>query len=44
VGDVQSLIHYDFIPEGHTINKEIYIEILCCLREAVRRKHLEKWA
>jgi hypothetical protein len=26
--------HYEFIPEGHTVNKEIYIDIPCHLREA----------
>jgi hypothetical protein len=42
--DTQCLVHYKFIPEGHTVNKEIYFEILCHLRNAVRRKHPEKVA
>jgi hypothetical protein len=38
--DVQGLIHYELIPEGHTVNKETYVEILKCMRDAMRRKHL----
>jgi hypothetical protein len=32
-----------FIPEGKTVNKEMYIDILRRLRDAVRRKRPEKW-
>ncbi|GBN83666.1 hypothetical protein AVEN_109359-1 [Araneus ventricosus] len=35
---------YEFIPEGQTVNKELYLEILKRLRDAVRRKRPEKWA
>jgi hypothetical protein len=27
------LVHYEFIPEGHTVNKEIYIDIPRHLRD-----------
>jgi len=30
--------HYEFIPEGRTLIKEIYSDILRRLRDAVRRK------
>jgi hypothetical protein len=30
--DAQGLIYYEFIPEGHIVNKEMYVKILCCLR------------
>jgi hypothetical protein len=44
---VQGLVHYEFIPEGCIVNKEMYIKILCHLRNTVKRKHLEilstKW-
>jgi hypothetical protein len=36
--DAQGLVHYEFIPEVCTANKEIYVEVLCRLRNAVRRK------
>jgi hypothetical protein len=32
-----------FIPEGKTVNKEIHIDILRCLRDAVGRKRPEIW-
>ncbi|GBM84179.1 hypothetical protein AVEN_61028-1 [Araneus ventricosus] len=34
----------EFIPEGQTVNKELYLEILKRLRDAIRRKRPEKWA
>ncbi|GBO41267.1 hypothetical protein AVEN_216919-1, partial [Araneus ventricosus] len=34
----------EFIPEGQTVNKELYLEILKRLRDAIRRKLPEKWA
>jgi len=39
----QGIIHYEFIPQGITVNKEIYTDISCHLMDAVRRKHPEKW-
>ncbi|KAJ4426510.1 hypothetical protein ANN_27324 [Periplaneta americana] len=41
--DSQGLIHHEFIPEGRTVTKELYVEILRRLRDAVRRKRPEKW-
>jgi hypothetical protein len=38
----QCLPHYEFIPEGRTVNKETYSEVLCRLKDAVRRKRLEQ--
>ena len=34
---------YEFIPEGKTVNKEMYTDILRRLRDAVRRKRRQKW-
>ncbi|GBM12893.1 hypothetical protein AVEN_114971-1 [Araneus ventricosus] len=42
--DYDSVIHYEFIPGGQTVNKELYLEILKRLRDAIRRKGPEKWA
>ncbi|UYV78740.1 hypothetical protein LAZ67_16002617 [Cordylochernes scorpioides] len=36
--DYQGLVYYEFIKEGHTINKQVYKEILVRLRDAIRRK------
>ncbi|KAJ4443386.1 hypothetical protein ANN_05054 [Periplaneta americana] len=41
--DSQGLIHHEFIPEGRTVTKELYVEILRRPRDAVRRKRPEKW-
>jgi len=47
-GDVDSffwkgIVHYEFVPRGETVNKEFYeyLNVLKCLREAVRRKRPE---
>ncbi|KAJ4439216.1 hypothetical protein ANN_07335 [Periplaneta americana] len=37
------LMHHEFIPEGRTVTKELYVETLCRLWDAVRRKRPEKW-
>ncbi|GBL84997.1 Mariner Mos1 transposase [Araneus ventricosus] len=42
--DYDSVIHYEFIPEGQTVNKELYLGIFKRLRDAIRRKRPEKWA
>jgi hypothetical protein len=42
-GNTLGLIHYEFISEVNTVNKEMYVEILHHLRGTVRRKHPEKW-
>ncbi|GBO33455.1 Histone-lysine N-methyltransferase SETMAR [Araneus ventricosus] len=34
----------EFISEGQTANKELYLEIRKQLRDAIRRKRPEKWA
>jgi hypothetical protein len=34
--DWQGIIHYEFIPCGHPINKEFYVAVLKHLREAER--------
>ncbi|GBL93422.1 hypothetical protein AVEN_219528-1 [Araneus ventricosus] len=40
--DYDSVIHSEFIPEGQTVNKELYLEILKRLRDAIRRKRPQK--
>jgi hypothetical protein len=43
-GNGYGLVHPEFIPGGHTVNKSMYVGVLCCLRDAVRKKCPEKWA
>jgi hypothetical protein len=40
---LKGLFHYEFISECKTVNKEMYIDFLCHLGVAVRRKLPEKW-
>jgi len=41
--DWEGIVHYEFITHGETVNKEFYLNILKCLREAVQRKRPEAW-
>jgi len=34
----ECIIHHEDAPDGQTINKEFYLEVLRLLRESVRRK------
>ncbi|UYV63334.1 hypothetical protein LAZ67_2003768 [Cordylochernes scorpioides] len=38
--DVKGLVHYEFVPEGQTINRHYYLDVLKCL---MRQKRPEKW-
>jgi len=38
------VVHHKYAPQGQNINKEYYLEVQCCLCDAVRRKRLELWA
>ncbi|UYV68407.1 hypothetical protein LAZ67_5004230 [Cordylochernes scorpioides] len=40
--DVKGLIHYEFMPEGQTINQDYYIDVLRRLKKAVCQKRPEK--
>ena len=41
--DSESIVHHEYAPDGKTINREFYLEVLRRLRESVRRKRPEKW-
>jgi hypothetical protein len=40
--DIRGIIHFEFIPEGATVNKTFYVEVLCCCREAQVRRVVER--
>ena len=33
------VVHNEFLPQGRTVNKEYYLEVMRRLREAIRQKH-----
>jgi len=41
--DSEGTVHHEYAPDGQTINKEFYLEVLRRLRKSVRRKRPEKW-
>ena len=41
--DIRGLVHHEFVPEGHTVNKEYYLAALKRLREKICQKRLDMW-
>ena len=41
--DCNGVVHHEFLPQGRTVNKEYYLEVMRRLREAIRQKHTELW-
>ena len=41
--DSEGIVHHEYVPDGQTINKEFYMEVLWHLCESFRWKWLEKW-
>jgi len=41
--DWKGIVHHEFIPRGHMVNKQSYQEVLARLRDAVCRKRPELW-
>jgi hypothetical protein len=36
-------VHYEFTPEGQTVNQDFYLSVLGQLQDAVQRKRPEMW-
>ena len=36
-------VHYEFLPQGRTVNNEYYLEVMQRLPEAVRKKRPDAW-
>jgi len=41
--DSEGVVHYEFLPQGQTVSKEYYLEVMQCLREEVRKKKPDAW-
>jgi hypothetical protein len=42
--DYRGIVHYNYAPEGQTINKKYYLEVIRHLHDAVQRKRPDLWA
>jgi len=42
--DMEGIIHYEYVPQGQTVNQQFYLQLLKRLRLAVSRKRSQKRA
>jgi hypothetical protein len=42
-GDIQGIVHKEFLPPGQTIDGKFYCEVLKQLREGIQRKRPDEW-
>jgi len=42
--DMEGIVHYEYVPQGQTVNQQFYLQVLKCLRLAVSHKRPQKWA
>ncbi|UYV83458.1 hypothetical protein LAZ67_23001099 [Cordylochernes scorpioides] len=36
--DCRGVVHHEFLPQGRTVNKKYYLQVMCNLRVAIRQK------
>ncbi|UYV72891.1 hypothetical protein LAZ67_10001103 [Cordylochernes scorpioides] len=41
--DCRGVVHHEFLPQGRTVNKEYYLQVIRNLREAIRQKRPDLW-
>ena len=41
--DARVIVHHEFVPQGQTVNQEVYISVLRHVREALRHHHPDLW-
>ncbi|UYV78697.1 K02A2.6-like [Cordylochernes scorpioides] len=39
----RGVVHHEFLPQGRTVNKEYYLQVMRNLREAIRQKRPDLW-
>jgi len=42
--DMEGIVHYEYVPQGQTVNQQFYLQVLKRLRPAVSRKRTQKLA
>ncbi|UYV79771.1 hypothetical protein LAZ67_18000597 [Cordylochernes scorpioides] len=42
-GDEAGVVHNEFLPQGRTVNKEYYLQVMRNLRQAIRQKRPDLW-
>ena len=41
--DCNVVMHHEFLPQGRTVNKEYYLEVISRLHEEISQKRTELW-
>ncbi|UYV61773.1 hypothetical protein LAZ67_1006451 [Cordylochernes scorpioides] len=41
--DCRGVVHHEFLPQGRTVNKEYYLQVMRNLREVIRQKRPDLW-
>ncbi|UYV76804.1 hypothetical protein LAZ67_14002066 [Cordylochernes scorpioides] len=41
--DCRGVVHHEFLPQGRTVNKEYYLQVMRNLREEIRQKRPDLW-
>ena len=41
--DCRGVVHHELLPQGRTVNKEYYLQVMRNLREAIRQKRPDLW-
>jgi len=42
--DARGIVHHEFVPQGQTVNQEVYISVLRRMREALGHRCPDLWA
>ena len=42
--DTRGIVHHELVPQGQTVNQEVYISVLRRMREALGRRRPDLWA
>ncbi|UYV77099.1 hypothetical protein LAZ67_14003280 [Cordylochernes scorpioides] len=43
IANEMGVVHHEFLPQGRTVNKEYYLQVMRNFREAIRQKRPDLW-